>query len=157
MSKEIYGYIYKTILPDGRYYIGQSRGSKIRPNYFGSGTYMLKYLSSHSAEDLELIVVEWVYGSQEDLNTVEARILGDKYKKDPLCVNLQPGGNQAGASDDFREKMRIINTGRKASEETRKKLSMMRTGEGNSFYGKKHTEETKAKMRKPKVSRKVLV
>ena len=32
------------------------------------------------------------------------------------------------------------------SEETRKKMSESRTGEGNSFYGKKHTEESKEKM-----------
>jgi len=40
--------------------------------------------------------------------------------------------------------------GVKASEETRKKFSESRKGEGNSFYGKEHSEETKQKISKAK-------
>lgn len=149
MSREAYGYIYKIIFTDGRYYIGQSRGSSVRKHYYGSGIYMKKYLSTHGPDGLNRVILCWVYGDQNDLNNSEANLLGDKYKTDPMCVNLQPGGNQAGASDEFREKMRAINTGKKLSHETRAKLSVLRTGAGNSFYGRKHSEETKAKMRKP--------
>lgn len=41
---------------------------------------------------------------------------------------------------------RLRRLGKKASEETRAKLSEMRTGEGNSFFGKTHSEETKSKI-----------
>lgn len=34
-------------------------------------------------------------------------------------------------------------TGVKASEETKRKLSLLKRGSNNSFFGKKHTEETK--------------
>lgn len=149
MSREPYGYIYKTIFPDGRYYIGQSKGATVRKHYYGSGIYINKYLSTYSSSLLQREILCWVFGSQEELNDAEFLLVGDKYETDNLCVNLQPGGNQAGASDEFREKMRIINTGKKLSCETRAKLSRLRTGSGNSFYGKKHSEETKAKMRKP--------
>lgn len=44
MSDKLYGYIYKTILPDGRYYIGQSNGNVIRKYYYGSGIYINKYM-----------------------------------------------------------------------------------------------------------------
>ena len=37
--------------------------------------------------------------------------------------------------------------GKKHSEETKKKYSEQRKGEGNGFYGKCHTEESKAKIR----------
>lgn len=37
-------------------------------------------------------------------------------------------------------------TGWKPSEETRKKIGDRTRGEGNGFYGKKHSEETKKKM-----------
>lgn len=149
MSSELYGYIYKTIFPDGRYYIGQSKGSEVREYYFGSGIYINKYLSTHTTKSLRRVILCWVSGRQKDLNDAEALFIGDKYRDDALCVNFQPGGNQAGASDEFREKMRAINTGRKLSYDTRKKLSKLRSGSGNSFYGKKHSLETLIKMRKP--------
>ena len=43
----------------------------------------------------------------------------------------------------FKEKLRNANLGKKASPETRAKMSKMRTGTNNSFYGKSHTEKTK--------------
>ena len=90
----------------------------------------------------------WVYGSQKDLNDAEALIIGDRYMADSDCVNLQPGGNKAGATPEFREKMRRLGS-MPMSDSTRKKMSIIQTGEGNSFYGKKHSEATKEKMRKP--------
>lgn len=47
---------------------------------------------------------------------------------------------------ETREKLRQFNLGRKATEETKKKMSMKRKGENNSFYGKRHTQETKMKI-----------
>ena len=44
------------------------------------------------------------------------------------------------------------NLGKKASEETRRKLSEINRGQGNGFYGKKHTEDTLAKIRASKAS-----
>lgn len=48
-----------------------------------------------------------------------------------------------------KRKMSLAAIGRKASDETRRKLSSMRKGEGNSMYGKNHTEEAKMKMSVP--------
>jgi hypothetical protein len=63
-------------------------------------------------------------------------------------------------SKEVIEKIRIRNTGRKASEETRKKMSKQRAGrpksrehvinQANAHRGKKRTEETKEKLRGPK-------
>lgn len=40
--------------------------------------------------------------------------------------------------------------GKNFSDEHRRKLSESLRGENNPFHGKKHSEETKQKMRKPK-------
>jgi hypothetical protein len=40
----------------------------------------------------------------------------------------------------------MVRNGWKLSEETKKKMSMSRTGKGNSFYGKSHTDDTKNKI-----------
>ena len=46
-----------------------------------------------------------------------------------------------------RDHGRLHRLGRKASDETRKKQSLARTGEKNPFYGKRHNESTKDLMR----------
>jgi hypothetical protein len=53
-------------------------------------------------------------------------------------------------TDEHKKKLRIAMVGKKVSEETKKKLSNAVSGSKNGFYGKKHTEKTLQKLRKPK-------
>jgi hypothetical protein len=46
-------------------------------------------------------------------------------------------------SDIHRERLRIAQTGKKLSEETRKKISLATKGSNNPMYGKHHTERVK--------------
>lgn len=50
-------------------------------------------------------------------------------------------------SEETKLKLSKLKIGFKASEETKKKLSDLSKGENNSFYNKKHTDESKQKMR----------
>jgi hypothetical protein len=52
-------------------------------------------------------------------------------------------------SPEHKAKLSIDNKGKKLSQETINKMKN-RTGEKNVFYGKKHSEETKAKIRETK-------
>ena len=56
------------------------------------------------------------------------------------------------SSDDFKEKMREINIGKKYSDEINKKKG--RKGSEHPFYGKHHTNETKEKIRQANIGRK---
>lgn len=49
-------------------------------------------------------------------------------------------------SDETREKISIANTGKQHTEEFKLYLSEKNTGKGNPFYGKHHTDETRAKL-----------
>lgn len=54
-------------------------------------------------------------------------------------------------SDETKAKIGNANRGRVISEETRLKLSKANSGTNNGFYGKKHTNETKEKLRQQKL------
>lgn len=49
-------------------------------------------------------------------------------------------------SDETKRKISETLKGTTASDETKRKLSKMRKGPGNSFYGKKHSKESREKM-----------
>ena len=49
-------------------------------------------------------------------------------------------------TEEQKTKLRILRTGKKFTKEQREKLSEIRKGENNPFYGKHHSEETKKKM-----------
>jgi hypothetical protein len=48
---------------------------------------------------------------------------------------------------DVKDKLRVKAIGRKASLETKRKMSQNRLGEKNSFYGKHHTDDVKSVMK----------
>lgn len=50
-------------------------------------------------------------------------------------------------SEEHKERLRIFHTGRKASAETLKKMSLARTGAGNPNFGRPRTAETREKVR----------
>lgn len=63
------------------------------------------------------------------------------------------GGVNSGfkMSDEAKEKLRIAQTGRKHSEEAKKRMSESRKGEKAYWYGKKLSDETKEKIRNGKI------
>ena len=60
-------------------------------------------------------------------------------------------------SEEQKEHLRLINTGKKASIETREKLSAMRKGEKCFWFNKNHTEETKNKISISKTGNKHII
>lgn len=56
-------------------------------------------------------------------------------------------------SPEHRQKISAAKLGLTASDETKKKFSAMRSGSGNPMFGKRHSEETKAKIRATKLKK----
>lgn len=91
---EPYGFIYKTTLPDGRFYIGQHKIISIKtldPNYFGSGVIITDYIKIKGKHELAREILEFGY-SFEDMNLLESKYVTEEVLMDPLCINLDKGG-----------------------------------------------------------------
>jgi hypothetical protein len=50
-------------------------------------------------------------------------------------------------SDEQKERLRLINIGKKHTKQTKEKISLSNTKEKNKFYGKTHSDESKLKMK----------
>lgn len=183
------GIIYKsTNLINGKSYIGKSikslnhRKSKhINHTKNGSTNYFHKAIRKYGIENFEWFVIE---ECKEDILNEREIFWIKKLKTRFNGYNLTDGGDgQHGyiCSDETKNKLRLSNTGKHHSEETknkireyrknlpievRKKLSISQTGHllsetsklkiKNFNLGKKHSEETKEKMRKPKIKKKIV-
>jgi hypothetical protein len=89
-----YGFVYKTTLANGRYYIGQHKicnKNTLDPNYFGSGVIIKDYIRSHGRQSLTRKILEFASDPVE-LNTLEDRYLTNDVLLDPLNINLDKGG-----------------------------------------------------------------
>ena len=53
-------YIYKfTLIPTGKFYVGQHTSDEFDENYYGSGVIWKKALSKYSKEDVKREILEW--------------------------------------------------------------------------------------------------
>ena len=64
--------------------------------------------------------------------------------------NLKHGFPQP---EESKEKNRLAHLGKRASLETRLKMSQSHSGKNNAFYGRSHTKETKEKLRQANTGR----
>lgn len=86
--------------------------------------------------------------TKEEAETLEQDLIA-LYRSNDLRFgyNIENGGRTNKLSEDQKQHLRDINTGKKASEETKQKMSQTHIGMARKWMiGKKHTEETKAKM-----------
>ena len=93
-----------------------------------------KDIDYEEAKNIEILLIE-KYG-RKDLGTGN-------------LVNMTDGGDGCLGvivSEETRQKLAKLATGRTFSEETRQKMSKERIGEKNSFFGKTHSEEAKQKI-----------
>lgn len=161
----MYGYIYKITINnpeshfDQCYYIGQHKYNG--KSYFGSGILLTEYKNKYGTNGLfKEILCEC--SSLEELNQKEQEYVSDLYLTDAFdeggkCLNLVAGGGSSQQiSNSTRLKHKKASTGRKMSEESKRKLSIAKKGKPClKNRGKFRSEETKEKMRIASTGRKL--
>ena len=143
-------YIHKNKI-NGKVYIGQTsqkpekrwdngRGYETSSKFYNA---ILKY----GWNNFEHIIL-YTNLTLEEANHKEQELI-EQYKsyEDDFGYNITHGGRNFTHSEETKRKIGAANSialqGNKWSEEQRELMSEMFKGEGNPFYGKHHTEETK--------------
>lgn len=170
-DKRRYHYIYKTTcIITNRFYIGMHSTENLNDGYIGSGTRLWRSINKHGKENHVCEILEYL-DSRKELAKREKEIITEEMLGNSQCMNLTLGGrgswhacNSSGKAVPIQfqkcdtlqrclngvitRKKRIAENpeyGKAISEKISKSLL------GNKIWlGRKHTEETKEKMRKSK-------
>ena len=155
-------YVYKTTVPDGRFYIGCHKTEKnyFDDKYLGSGKLLRRYIKENGREGIKKSVIG-IFMDRNEANQYEVSQQKRYLEISPeLCLFTAKSFSDARnlgrkASVETKRKMSKAQKIAKqvVSAETRAKMSESALGEKNPFYGKKHTEETKEKMSRAHMKR----
>lgn len=158
---------------NGKVYIGQHTTSNLKDRYIGSGTSFTNAVKKYGRENFTFGYIVFV-DTQEELNDEEIYWI-KKFKEKggkSGCYNIADGGNTGNigwkptnewkenislklkeyyklnpVTEESRELLSKTIKGHKKPEKFRKLVKERQKGEGNSFYGKKHSKETRNKMK----------
>ena len=146
------GIIYCITSPSGKQYIGQTirtlserwrdhcRSKSVCPAVHNA---IVKY-----GEENMLVEIIDEADSVEELNQKEMFWIEELDTLSPRGYNLKTGGANCKMSEETKAKMRASAAKRPPmAEETKAKIKAAKEGEKNPFYGKAHTDDTKARMR----------
>lgn len=160
---------------NGRFYVGVHKCRKtidiFGDRYFGSGKVIRQAVKAYGIENFTKDIL-YIFGSYDEALQWEAdTITEDFILSNALCYNVKPGGlgGSGFCSAQTKQKMRKAKLGTKQSidhkknisqsklgilksEKTRQKMKEAKTGENHPMYGRKHSEETKQKMRLVRLS-----
>lgn len=148
-------------LLNGKYYIGSGIDLNNRlSDYFQNWYYrdrnnltIVKAINKYGMANFALIILDlWIAEDTKKILIIEQFWI-DKLK--PEYNILKEAGNSEGYNHtiDSINLMREKALSRKHSEVVKKAMSQNRMGENNSFFGKKHSEETKEKFREIALNR----
>lgn len=180
-----YHYIYKTTCQiTGKFYIGMHSTDSLEDGYLGSGKILGYSVAKHGAENHKKEILEHCT-SREALKLREAAIVNEELMQDPLNINLKYGGeggwDHLNSAKAIEKRRPTFSKWAAAGHEAQRKLlredagyrakrmpkmlkacaaafaAMRITHPNGTFAGKQHSEETKQKMRKPKMLEKIMV
>ena len=170
-----YHFIYRTTnLLNHKFYVGMHSTDNLEDGYIGSGKRLGYSVRKYGLENHKFEILEFL-PSREELKKREAEVVNEEMLKHPLCMNLKFGGEGGWDHVNTGEKWHGVGNlkNREIFEKTRQSqkrryavdkeyqarvneqcLRMNKKSLANNpngtFFGKRHTEETKQKMRKSK-------
>lgn len=118
-----------------------------------SGQYLHRAIEKYGADSFEIKPIASALGDISCLKEIEKILIQQFETFSPSGYNLTLGGDGVFGykkSPEQIEKIRQVHLGRKASEETKKKMVESRLGENNHFFGRRHSEETKKRISESK-------
>ena len=98
-----------------------------------------KLLAEENPDNDGLTYAWWMLAHIDD-----REITPEEYEQAKITFSQMCEGRSI--SEEQKQRLREFHTGRKASEDTKKKMSLARSGENNPNYGKPRSEETKQKI-----------
>lgn len=156
-------YIYKTTnLLNGEFYIGMHSTSNINDGYVGSGKRLRRSIRKYGLENFNCEILEYL-PNRESLVKKEIELVNKDLLKDNKCINLMCGGNggfisveqQAYRSScggkalkkkfDSDENLRFEISSR--ASKIMKKNNLDGKMKYDNFTGKKHSDESKQKIK----------
>lgn len=162
-----YHYIYKiTCLKNNRYYIGMHSTDNLEDGYFGGGKRIKNSVKKHGKDVHRKEILEF-FESRDLLRQREIELVNEELLKDSMCMNIALGGEGGfpleciegeyhkkisskggkSTSDRLKNDSELFEKHKKLSSERLKKLHKLGGFRYDTFKGKKHTEESKNKMR----------
>jgi group I intron endonuclease len=166
----MYYTIYKiTNQIDGKIYIGSHKTKDLDDNYMGSGKYLRRAQEKYGIENFKKEIL-FVFETAEEMYDKEAEIVNEDFLATENTYNLKIGGfggwdHLNDCSFNHIERCKKANASRKTirgwvlskeqvAEFSRLGVNAMKEKYPNGpFAGKKHTEETKIKMRNAAIGR----
>ena len=163
-----YHFMYKTTnIITKRFYVGMHSTNNLDDEYLGSGKFLWYSLNKYGRENHKIERFEF-FETREELRNREAEIVNENLLKDPLCMNLTFGGygnwSFLNSNSDIQRKKAIkanekMSWLRENNPAWNKKISENISNGNKLAYkngritnppdwtGKKHSEETKERMR----------
>lgn len=144
--------VYKHIFPNGKVYIGIT-GRKPEDRWEnGHGydrhqTIMKNAIQKYGWDNIQHEIL-YTDLTQEEAEQKEIELIAFyKSNQREYGYNIANGGSLSGKhSEETKDKLRKINTGKHHTEEARKKMSEAKKGEKNHNYGKHFSEEHKKRI-----------
>jgi hypothetical protein len=164
-----YHYIYKTTCKvTGKFYIGMHSTDNLDDGYLGSGDRLKRSIRKYGRENFKLEILEF-FNDRESLAKIERELVNEGLLKDPMCMNLKPGGSGGFTKEEiykglelankkrllllkedkiFRENLsKSIKQGQIRARENGKKFGFQDNNKRCNWRGRKHSPETIEKMK----------